>query len=50
MFVLIWKREEPPSNMHDVRAVAAPFALKLKWTTLFSRRYLAGKAYELAGT
>ena len=47
MFVLIWKREEPPSNMHDVRAVAAPLALKLKWTTLFSHRFLAGKHINL---
>ena len=47
MFVLIWEREEPPSNMHDVRAIAAPLALKLKWTTLFSHRFLAGKHINL---
>ena len=38
-----WQGEEPPSNMHDVRAAAAPFALRLKWTTLFSFRFFAGK-------
>ena len=27
---LDWKGEEPPSNMHDGRAAAAPFALELK--------------------
>ena len=26
---LDWKGEEPPCNMHDVRAAAAPLALKL---------------------
>ena len=35
---LDWKGEEPPSNMHDVRAAAAPLALSLKWTALFSYR------------
>ena len=43
MFALNGKGEEPPSNMHDVRAAAAPLALKLKWTTLFSCRFFAGK-------
>ena len=33
---LDWKGEEPPSNMQDVRAAAAPLALRSKWTTLFS--------------
>ena len=33
--------------MHDVRAAAAPLALKLKWTTLFSHRFLAGKHINL---
>ena len=34
-------------NMHDVRAAVAPFALKLKWITLFSYRFLAGKHINL---
>ena len=38
------KREEPPSNRHDVRA---PLALKLKWTTLFSCSFFAGKHINL---
>ena len=42
-----WKGEEPPSNMHDVRAAAAPLALMLKWTTLFSHRFFAGKHVHL---
>ena len=44
---LIWNGEEPPSNLHDVRAAAAPLALKLKWTTLFSCRFFAGKHSNL---
>ena len=36
-----------PSNMHDVRAAAAPLALKLNWTTMFSCRFLAGKHINL---
>ena len=44
---LDWKSDEPPSNMHDVRAAASPLALKLKWTTLFSHRFLAGKHVNL---
>ena len=44
---LDWKGEEPPSNMHGVRAAAGPRALKLKWTTLFSYRFLAGKHTNL---
>ena len=37
-----WKGEEPPSNMHDVRAAAAPLALKLKRTTMFSDGFSKG--------
>ena len=33
--------------MHDVRAAAAPLALRFKWTTLFSYRFLAGKHINL---
>ena len=33
--------------MHHVRAAAAPLALKLKWTTLFSYRFFAGKHINL---
>ena len=44
---LDWKGEETPSNMHDVRAAAAPLALKLEWTTLFSYRFFAGKHINL---
>ena len=44
---LDWKVEEPPSNMHDARAAAAPLALKLKWTSLFSYRFFAGKSINL---
>ena len=33
---LDWKGEEPPSNMHDGRAAAAPMTMKLSWTTMFS--------------
>ena len=44
---LDWRGEEPPSNMHGVRAVAAPLVLKLKWTTLFSYRLSAGKQINL---
>ena len=44
---LDWKGEEPPSDMHDVRAAAEPLALKLKWTTLFSYRFLAGQHIKL---
>ena len=43
----MWKGEEPPSDMHDVRAAAAPLALKLEWTTLFSYRFLTGKHINL---
>ena len=38
-----WKGEEPPSNVNDVRAAAAPLALWSKWTTLFSCRFFTGK-------
>ena len=41
------KGEEPPSNMHDTRAAAAPLALKLTWTTLFSCHFLGGKHINL---
>ena len=44
---LDWKCEEPPSNMHDVRAAAAPLAQRLKWTTLFSYRVFASKHINL---
>ena len=33
--------------MHDGRAAAAPLALKLEWTTLFSCRFLTGKHINL---
>ena len=33
---LDWKGEEPPSNMHDGRAAAAPISMKLNWTTTLS--------------
>ena len=46
---LDWKGEEPPSNMHDGRAAAAPLALKLERTTLFSYRFLTGKHINLLG-
>ena len=36
-------REEPPSNMHDGRALAAPITMKLNWTTMFSFRFSKGK-------
>ena len=44
---LDWKGEEPPSSMRDARAVAAPLALKLNWTTLFSYLFFAGKHINL---
>ena len=44
-----WKGEEPPSNMHDVLAAAAPLALKLKWPTLFSYCFFACKHINLLG-
>ena len=37
------KGEEPPSNMHDGRAVAAPIASKLNGTTMFYCRFFKGK-------
>ena len=40
---LDWEGEEPPRNMHDGRAVAAPLALKLNWVTMFSYRFFKGK-------
>ena len=33
---LDWKGEEPPSNVHDGHAAAAPLAL---WATMFSHRF-----------
>ena len=42
-----WKCEEPPRNMHDVRAAAAPLSLKLKLTTLFSWWFFGGKHVNL---
>ena len=36
------KGEEPPSNMHDGRAAAAPIAVKLNRTTMFSYRFSKG--------
>ena len=45
--LLDWKGEEPPSCVHDVRAAAAPLALRLKWTTLFSKRFFTGKHINL---
>ena len=44
---LDWKGEEPPSSMHEARAAAAPLALELNWTTLFSYRFFAGKHINL---
>ena len=44
---LDWNGEEPPNNMHDVRAASAPLALKLKWITLFSFRFFAVKHINL---
>ena len=44
---LDWEGEEPPSMLLDVRGAAAPLALKLKWTTLFSYLFLAGKHINL---
>ena len=42
-----WKGEEPPSNMHDVGAAAAPLALELNWATKFSYRFFEGKHVNL---
>ena len=47
---LDWKGEEPQSNMHDVRAAAAPLAPRSKWTTLFFVPFLFKKAYQSTGT
>ena len=44
---LDWKGEEPPSNMHDGHAAAAPLAMKLYWTTMFSYRFSEGKQIKL---
>ena len=44
MFAFDWKGEEPPSNVHDVRAAAATLALKLKWVTLVSYRFRITRA------
>ena len=41
------KGVETRSNMHDVRAAAAPLALQLKWITFFSNRFFAGKHINL---
>ena len=43
-----WKGEEPPSNMHDGHAAAAPFALKLDWDTMFRTVFFfTGKHFNL---
>ena len=34
--------DEPPSKMHDMRAAAAPLALKVNWSTLFSYCFFTG--------
>ena len=47
---LDWKVEEPPSNMHDARAAAAPLALKLKWTLVVLLPFLRRKEYQSTGT
>ena len=44
---LEWKGEEPPSNVHDGRASAAPLALKLHRATMCSYRFFAGKHINL---
>ena len=44
---LDWKGEVPPGNMHDGRVAAAPFAMKLNWTTMFSYRFSKGKHINL---
>ena len=44
---LDWKGAETPSSMHDARAAAAPRALKLNWTTLFSHQFFVGKHVNL---
>ena len=36
---LDWKGEEPPSNMNDGRAAAAPLALEVDWDSLFSHLF-----------
>ena len=41
------KREEPPSNMHDGRAAAAPLVLGLNCATMFSYRFFEGKHLHL---
>ena len=47
---LDWKGEEPPSNMHDGRAAAAPLPLKLDWDTMSSYRFFQGQAHQSSRT
>ena len=42
-----WRGEEPPCNMYGVRAAAAPPAMELNWTTMFSYRFIKGKHISL---
>ena len=41
------KGEDPPSNMHEGRAATVPLALNLKWITLPSYWFFAGKHINL---
>ena len=47
---LNWKGEEPPSNVHDGRAAAAPFALELELGHDVFLPFLRRQAHRSLGT